>query len=163
MDELKPVAKYVINDLCDQIEKKKIISNQRLDRVEDISLKRLKDVKIILKNAFREQYQDAKKMAQVILKQNEFIENNGEEALMEIEESTQTIEIEKLSKPKLVIKMPKKTTVKKPKNDEQTKNIEQPTENIIEPAGEMVEISKIKPTGQPMKLKIRDTTKSVKK
>jgi hypothetical protein len=106
---------------------------------------------------------DAKKMAQVILKQNEFIENNGEEALMEIEESTQTIEIEKLSKPKLVIKMPKKTTVKKPKNDEQTKNIEQPTENIIEPAGEMVEISKIKPTGQPMKLKIRDTTKSVKK
>jgi hypothetical protein len=98
---------------------------------------------------------DAKKMAQVILKQNEFIENNGEEALMEIEESSQTIEIEKLSKPKLVIKMPKKTTVKKPKNDEQIKNIEQPTENIIEPAGEMVEISKIKPTGQPMKLKIR--------
>ena len=91
---------------------------------------------------------DAKKMAQVILKQNEFIENNGEEALKEIEDSTQTIEIEKLSKPKLVIKMPKKTTVK-------TSIIEQPTENIIEPTGEMVEISKIKPTGQPMKLKIR--------
>jgi SPP1 gp7 family putative phage head morphogenesis protein len=64
MDDLKPVAKYVINDLCDQIEKKKIISNQRIDRIEDISLKRLKDIKIILKNAFREQYQDAKKMAQ---------------------------------------------------------------------------------------------------
>jgi hypothetical protein len=98
---------------------------------------------------------DAKKMAQVILKQNELIENNGEEALMEIEESAQTIEIEKLSKPKLVIKMPKKLTVKNAKNIEQTKIIEQPTENIIEPAGEMVEISKIKPTGQPMKLKIR--------
>ena len=64
MDELKPVAKYIINDLCDQIEKKKIVTNQRIDRLEDLKLKKLKDVKIILKNSFREQYQDAKKMAQ---------------------------------------------------------------------------------------------------
>jgi hypothetical protein len=104
-------------------------------------------------------------MAQVILKQDEFIENNGEEALKEIEESlqTQAIEIEKSSKPKLVIKMPRKPTVKKPKNDEQMRIVEPPSENIIEPAGEIVEVSKIIPTGQTMKLKIRDTTKSIKK
>jgi hypothetical protein len=110
---------------------------------------------------------DAKKMAQVILKQEEFIENNGEEAIKEIEESLQTqsqaIEIEKSSKPKLVIKMPRKTTVKKPKNDEQMRIVEPPSEKIIEPAGEIVEVNKIIPTGQTMKLKIRDTTKSIKK
>jgi hypothetical protein len=110
---------------------------------------------------------DSKKMAQVILKQEEFIENNGEEAIKEIEESLQTqsqaIEIEKSSKPKLVIKMPRKTTVKKPKNDEQMRIVEPPSEKIIEPAGEIVEVNKIIPTGQTMKLKIRDTTKSIKK
>jgi hypothetical protein len=104
---------------------------------------------------------DAKKMAQVILKQEEFIDNNREEVIKEIEENlkkTEVIEVEKLSKPKLVIKMPKKTTVKKPTN------IEQPIldEKIIEPAGEMVEVSKIIPTGQPFKLKIRAPTTTKK-
>jgi hypothetical protein len=94
---------------------------------------------------------DAKKMTQVILKQNEFIENNGEEAIKEIEESLQIIEVEKSSKPKLVIK--------KSKKNEQVKNIETQSEKIIKPAGEIVEVNKIVPTGQTIKLKIRDTTK----
>jgi len=63
-DEVAPVVKYIFNDLNDQIEKKKIVQNQRLDRVEDLQIKKLKDIKIILKNSFREHYQEAKKIAQ---------------------------------------------------------------------------------------------------
>ena len=61
--------------------------------------------------------------------------------------------------------MPKKLTVKKPKNIEPPTNTEPPSleAKIPEPAGEMVEVSKIIPTGQTFKLKIRDTTKSIKK
>jgi hypothetical protein len=102
---------------------------------------------------------DAKKMAQVILKQEEIIDRNGEEAIKEIEESKsiQFIEIEKSSKPKLVIKMSKKTA---------TKTVPpQPTETIQPPettqppqptdTSELVEVKKIVPTGAPFKLKIR--------
>jgi SPP1 gp7 family putative phage head morphogenesis protein len=35
-----------------------------VDRIEDLQVKRLKDLKVLLKNSFREQYSEAKKMAQ---------------------------------------------------------------------------------------------------
>jgi hypothetical protein len=82
---------------------------------------------------------DAKKMTEVILKQNEVVERVGEEALAEIEKSvkeSETVVIEKSNKPKLVIKKPVKKA--------------EPTST--EP---ITEVQKIVPVGPPMKLKIR--------
>lgn len=64
MDALRPVVKYIYQDLNDQIEKKKILSSRDITRADDLKVKRLKDIKVIVKNAFRDQYQDAKLMAQ---------------------------------------------------------------------------------------------------
>jgi len=72
MNELKPVIKFIYGDLIDQIEKKKIIERKDIERAETLQVKRMKDVKIILKNAFRAQYQDAKKMAQQELFKSDF-------------------------------------------------------------------------------------------
>jgi hypothetical protein len=66
---------------------------------------------------------DVKKMTEVILKQNEFVERNGEENIAELEktvamqqakESDESVVIEKVKGPKLVIK--KKLLVKEPTN-----------------------------------------------
>jgi len=88
---------------------------------------------------------DTKKMAQVILKQDEFLERNGEEAIKDIEENLikpDTVKIEKSLKPKLVIK--------KPANQNKPANIAIQT-------NELVEIEKIVPTSEkPLKLKIRN-------
>lgn len=64
MDELAPVLKKMFIDLGDQIDKKKIVKDNKIERIEDIKLKGLKDVKQALKNAFKEMYQDSKRMAQ---------------------------------------------------------------------------------------------------
>jgi len=72
MDELKPVVKFIYNDLIDQIERKKILEKKSVERIDDLQVKKMKDVKIILKNAFRSQYQEAKKMAQQELFKSEF-------------------------------------------------------------------------------------------
>lgn len=85
---------------------------------------------------------DAKKMKQVILKQDEFLENNGEESIKEIEENlkrSEPVEIEKSTKQKLVIKKPMKKQA-----------------NIVVETSELVEVQNIIPTGTPFKLKIRN-------
>jgi mRNA (guanine-N7-)-methyltransferase len=97
---------------------------------------------------------DAKKMAQVILKQDDLIERNGEEAIKEIEENlkkSEPVEIEKSTKQKLIIKKPTK------------QNSQVPIDNPIEPpSSELVEVKQIIPTGQPLKLKIRNPNASRK-
>jgi SPP1 gp7 family putative phage head morphogenesis protein len=64
LNEARPLIKQIYNDLFDQIERKKIIKDQRSDRIEDLKLKNLKDLKLILKKNFRELYVDAKMEAQ---------------------------------------------------------------------------------------------------
>jgi SPP1 gp7 family putative phage head morphogenesis protein len=72
MNELKPVVKFIYADLADQIQKKRIIERQDITKVEDLQVKKMKDLKVILKNAFKGQFQDAKKMAQQELFKSDF-------------------------------------------------------------------------------------------
>ena len=92
---------------------------------------------------------NVKKMAEVILKQAAFLEKEGEENVKALEEeieakqktepSAEPVVVKKLAKPKLVLK-------KKNKDVEPLKEVAQ------EP---LKEVTTIKPTGPPMKLKIR--------
>lgn len=63
-NEALPVMKNAFQDLYDQIEKKKILSSGKSEKIEGLKLKYLKDLKTILKKNLREAYIDAKKMAQ---------------------------------------------------------------------------------------------------
>jgi hypothetical protein len=90
---------------------------------------------------------DAKKMTEVILKQNEVVERIGEEALAEIEKTVKDSEpvvIEKSNKPKLVIKKPVKKA-----------EVVVPVPLVAEQVLPAVDVQKIVPVGPPMKLKIR--------
>lgn len=90
---------------------------------------------------------DVKKMTEVILKQNEFIERNGEENVKDLEQlvlQSEAVVIEKSKKPKLVIKMPTKAV-----------HVEQAPEP--KPLEQVIEVTKIAPVGAQMKLKIRAT------
>jgi hypothetical protein len=90
---------------------------------------------------------DAKKMTQLILKEDELLENNGEKDINEIEENLKKSEqepVEKLTKPKLIIKnSQKKQVVDVPPTKTET--------------SELVEVKQIiPPKGQTFKLKIRN-------
>lgn len=71
MNDLRPFVQKSINDLIDQVEKKKIIQNQNLDRIDSLSMKYKKDMQLILKKSFTELYQDAQSQAQ-----NEILKSN---------------------------------------------------------------------------------------
>jgi SPP1 gp7 family putative phage head morphogenesis protein len=64
MAESKPVVKKILDDLVDQIEKKKIIQNTKPERMDSIKLKYLKELQIIFKSAFRELFKEAQGQAQ---------------------------------------------------------------------------------------------------
>lgn len=64
ISEARPIVKEIISDLLDQIEKKKIVQNQKLERVEDLKLKYLKKLQLLLKQNFREHYKKTQILAQ---------------------------------------------------------------------------------------------------
>ena len=61
--EARPVVKKIIRDLIDQIDRKKILSNQNVDRIDSLELKYKKELKQILKASFTQIYKDAKTQA----------------------------------------------------------------------------------------------------
>lgn len=63
MNESTPIVRAIFEDLFDQIEQKKIVKDQKPERIESIKLKKLKDLKLILKRNFREAYGDAQSQA----------------------------------------------------------------------------------------------------
>lgn len=71
-NETQVVVKKSILDLLDQIEKKKIIQNQNLDRIDSISLKYKKELKQILKNSFMQLYKDSQTVAASEIEKSNF-------------------------------------------------------------------------------------------
>ncbi len=64
LNDSAPLVKKIYEDLFDQIEQKKIIKDQKPERIETIKVKYLKELKLILKKNLREAYIESKKMAQ---------------------------------------------------------------------------------------------------
>lgn len=61
--ELRPVVEMIFEDLYDQIEKKKIVQNQKVDRIDSVQIKNLKNIKLILKKNLKNLYKDSQVLA----------------------------------------------------------------------------------------------------
>ena len=87
--EAEPIIDDIFEDLYDQMQKKKIIQTQNLERAESLELKYTKKMQIILKKNFRRLYQDAQAMAQTEVKKSDFGSNiPADEFLNFIEQET---------------------------------------------------------------------------
>lgn len=62
--EAAPIVKRILNDLFDQIERKKIVQNGNVDRIDSLDLKYLKELNNAFKLSFRGIYRDGQVMAQ---------------------------------------------------------------------------------------------------
>lgn len=72
MNEAAPVVKRMLNDLMDQIERKKILQTQNTERIDTLSLKYKKDLKQILKSSFMQIYKDAQSQASSEILKSDF-------------------------------------------------------------------------------------------
>ena len=63
MNDTRPVVKKMLRDLLDQIERKKILSTQNVERIDTLDLKYKKELKQILKASFTQLYKDAQSQA----------------------------------------------------------------------------------------------------
>lgn len=63
VSDVRPVIGKILRDLMDQIERKKILSNQNVERIDTLELKYKKELKQILKASFVGIYQDAQSQA----------------------------------------------------------------------------------------------------
>lgn len=62
--EAKPIVKEIVSDLLDQIEKKKIVQNQKIERIDDLKLKYLKRLQLLLKTNFKDHFKKNQILAQ---------------------------------------------------------------------------------------------------
>lgn len=67
-----PIVKKIINDLVDQIDKKGILKNQKIEKFDSIQLRFLKDLKQIIKTQLRSSYNDQQSLAKQELFKAEF-------------------------------------------------------------------------------------------
>lgn len=65
MNEAKPIIESIYVDLFDQIEKKKIIQNQKIERIDDIKIKNLKQMQLLLKKNLNRLYSEGQGQAAV--------------------------------------------------------------------------------------------------
>lgn len=72
INEAKPIFNKMKMDLFDQIEKKKIVQNQAVDRIDSLSLKYKKELKQIIKNSMFGLYKDAGAQAQTEIEKTNF-------------------------------------------------------------------------------------------
>ena len=72
MNEAQPIVKKILSDLMDQIEKKKILQDNKFERIESLNLKYLKELKIILKNSFLQLFKDSQIQAASELDKSNF-------------------------------------------------------------------------------------------
>lgn len=63
MSDARPVIAKILRDLIDQIERKKILSGQNVERIDTLELKYKKELKQILKSSFVGIYKDAQSQA----------------------------------------------------------------------------------------------------
>ena len=82
--QAEPVIAKIFRDLFDQIQKKKILQNTRPDRIENIKLKHLKELKQVLKQNLYDSMKDAKQMAQLELLKGNFRSPLPNEKFMEV-------------------------------------------------------------------------------
>jgi SPP1 gp7 family putative phage head morphogenesis protein len=82
--EAQPIVKKMIMDLSDQIQKKKIIQNQNVEKIDTISIKYKKELKQILNNSFYGLYKDAKKIAQTEVQKSNFAKQITDDKFLEI-------------------------------------------------------------------------------
>lgn len=88
MKETGPIAEKIFQDLFDQIEQKKIIKDQRADRIESIKPKYLKEMKTVLKSIFRDIWKTGKLEGQKeLIKGSNFRTPLPDEAFMEVLEA----------------------------------------------------------------------------
>lgn len=63
VSDVRPVVAKMLRDLMDQIERKKILSTQNVERIDTLELKYKKELKQILKGSFAGIYKDAQSQA----------------------------------------------------------------------------------------------------
>lgn len=84
MNETLPVVNKMMLDLKDQIEKKKIVQNQNVDRIDSLSLKYKKELKQIIKNSFTQIYKDGIAMAKAEVTKSEFKKPLAQDKFLEV-------------------------------------------------------------------------------
>jgi SPP1 gp7 family putative phage head morphogenesis protein len=87
MAEAEPVVKKIFQDLFDQIERKGILKNQNAEKMDSLSLKNLKDLKLILKKNLRDAHTDGKRMGERELFKTNYRSPLPDDKFLEILES----------------------------------------------------------------------------
>lgn len=84
MNETEPIVRKMIMDLKDQIEKKKIIQNQNVDKIDGLSLKYKKELKQVFKNSFQQLYRDSQVQAKTEVTKSNFAKPLEEDKWLEV-------------------------------------------------------------------------------
>lgn len=84
MNEAEPIVRKMLLDLKDQIEKKKIVQNQNVDRIDSLSLKYKKELNQVLKNSFHQLYKDATVQAKTEITKSNFAKPLNEDKWLEV-------------------------------------------------------------------------------
>lgn len=82
--QAEPVINKIYRDLFDQLQRKKIIQSTRPDRIENIKLKYIRELKQILKQNLYDSFKDSKVMAQQELLKGNFRSPLPNEKFMEV-------------------------------------------------------------------------------
>ena len=62
--DLTPIITLAVEDLYDQVSKKKIVQNNKVERLDDLKLKKLGDMKSVMKKSMRDLWREGKLTAQ---------------------------------------------------------------------------------------------------
>lgn len=84
MNETQPIINKMLLDLNDQIERKKIVQNQNVDRIDGLSLKYKKELKQVIKNSFTQIYRDSMNQAKIEVQKSEFKKPLIEDKFLEV-------------------------------------------------------------------------------
>lgn len=87
MNELLPIVNKMIVDLLDQVDKKKIIQNQNVSKIDTLNLKYKKEMKQTIKNSFSQIYKDSISQAKTEITKSEFKKPLSEDKFLEIIEN----------------------------------------------------------------------------
>jgi len=85
--EAQPLIEAIYEDLFDQLEKKKILKTGNIERLETLKLRKLKDLKLLLKKGLKKQYLDGKQLAQTELFKSDFAAPIVDEQFLKILEA----------------------------------------------------------------------------
>lgn len=80
----KRVVDFIIEDVIEQIRKKRIIETGNLDKLDSIKIKKLKELNTIIRKDLKQQYLDGKRIAQTEIFKSQFAEPVVDEKFLEI-------------------------------------------------------------------------------